>query len=682
MPKWILVFAVLIPIINACGGTPSVQPAAPRPRVNFVKGITIDSPVAIAVDEYGRIYAAREDGSVEMMTESGVHIDTLEGVSPDGERILKEPVGLAVYDNKVYAIDRALSRVAVFSCSGRYLESFGSKGSVVKEFNRPSGIDVYGGVIYVADFGGDRIQVFSTDGIFLQSITGASAGGDANEAIRDPLGVAVDYRGFVSVTCAGKVGTKIFMPNGTFYRKLSDSYGHSAIAVGRDGFYVAEPKSLCIKKYDHRGNLLYSFGSKGAGGAQFGSISALALDEAGRVYVADKEQGLIQVFRAEQGKPYGDWQKVPPPTSVKWLEDIDVSVEETVWLDQDTLFGVDNKNRMILKITEGEIKENINMPDCKAASLALDPEGRLWVLDKSKKLVIQLDDQFRIRSCFGSSGRDEGQFARPTNMAISSLGIIYVSDIKSKWVQAFSPDGVLIKVFRTGKGGQPFVEPVALALDPNNVLYILDRKRCAVTAVSPDGKILFEFGKKGNNQNAFLDPVSLFATSAEIFILDAEACSIKVFHTDGTFIRAFGTQGSGKGDFRTPTCISPMSTTTFSVADPGNQRVQILANVYSPLPPVDTVAESGINTIRISWRERPEPYVSSYRVYRAESKDGPFANLDKSSNNAFIDNTVMSEMTYYYRVSAEAEGGRVGEMGSLVSAKPSKYGPSIPSSIK
>jgi len=216
MSKWILIFAVLIPFINACGGTPSVQPVAPRPRVHYVKGISIESPVAVAVDEKGRIYVAGEDGSIEIMTEEGLHIGTLEGGSPDGERILKEPAGLSVYDEKIYVIDRALCRVLVYSCSGKYLDSFGSKGSAIKEFNRPSGIDVSGGIIYVADSGGDRIQVFSTDGIFLQSITGSSAGGDTREAIRDPIGVAVDYRGFVSVTCAGKAGTKIFMPNGIF----------------------------------------------------------------------------------------------------------------------------------------------------------------------------------------------------------------------------------------------------------------------------------------------------------------------------------------------------------------------------------------------------------------------------------------------------------------------------------
>ena len=682
MYKLTLILAVLIPVMTTCRGTPTLQPAASTSQVNFVKEIAIDSPVAVAVDEDGWIYVVRENGSVEVMTGDGVSVVTLKGVSPDGQRILKQPSGLAVYDKSIFVIDRALCRVVVFSCSGKYLDSFGGNGKGDKEFSKPSDIDVYDGFIYVADFGGDRIQVFSTDGIFLQSITGQSAGGNATEAIRKPLGVVVDYRGFVSVTCAGQKGTRIFLPNGTFYKKLPDSCEHGAVDVSRDGFYVADQKRLSIKKYDHSGNLLFSFGSKETGRSRFGNISDLAVDPAGSVYVADKKRGLIHVFRPEQGKAYADWQKVPPPTSVKWIEDINVSVEETVWVDNDTFFGMDNKNKMIFKVTAGQIKEKFHMPDCKAASLALDKEGDLWVLDKSKKLVIQLDDDSRIRSCFGSSGRDEGQFAKPSSMTISSAGIVYVSDSKNRWVQAFSRDGVLLNVFRKGKGDNPFVEPVALALDQNDVLHVLDRERCTVTAISPEGQILFEFGRKGRGKGEFLHPVSLFATGAEIFVLDAESCSIKVFNADGCFIRAFGTQGNGKGDFRNPTWISPVNATAFSVADLGNQRVQVLGNVYSPMPPVDTVAEGWMHAVRLSWRKRPEPYVSLYRIYRAESEDGPFVNLGDSQTNSFVDNDVASEKIYFYRVAAEAAGGREGEMGRPVKAEAAKYVPSMLSGLK
>ncbi len=682
MRKLILILLTLMPAMCTCGGAPSLPPSTSIPQIKFIKEIVAGTPVAVAVDEEGRIYAAQEDGTIKVISGDGLPIITLKGVDRDGRNIVKHPAGIAVSDKKIFMADRAIPGVVILSLSGKHLETFGSSGGDFKEFKKPSGIYVYDGVIYVADYSSDRVQVFGPNGVFLQSITGPVSEETSGHIIKEPTGVGVDHRGYVYVTCAAPNGTKIFLPNGEFYKKLEDGGNPTAIAMAEDGFYVGDEDSFDIKKYDFKGGLLFSFGSQGTGRTQFGSISGLCVDSAGKVYVADRERGLVHVFLPQQGKKYADWDKVPPPTSVKWVEDINVLGGKTVWAGNNTLFAVDNKNGLILKITDGRVSQSISVKDCTPISIALDKARSLWVMDRREKRVLRIDNQGGIRFSFGSSGSMPGQFSKPSDMAITSMGIIFVSDLGNRWVQTFSSDGLLLNVFREGKDGAPFLAPSAIALDDNDVLYVLDSKKCTVTSFSPVGKLLSQFGKEGRGKGELDEPVSLFATTFEIFVLDAGTCSIKVFSPEGDFLREFGTRGKGKGDFRKPTAISSMNEKTFLVSDNGNNRVQVLSNIYSPSPPGDTIAESSMHAIRLSWRRSPEPCVSSYRVYRSEGRDGPFAQIADTDTTEYIDTDVESKKTYYYLVSAITDKGKESGKGNLAGAAPTKYVASAPSGLK
>jgi len=566
--------------------------------------------------------------------------------------------------------------------SGKQVEGFGSGGGDFKEFKKPSGLYVYDGIIYVADYGNDRVQVFGPNGVFLKAITGHGGKDTPDQLIKAPTGVGVDHRGYVYVTCAAADGIKIFLPNGELYHKLEDGGSLSAIAMSRDGFYVADQDGFCIKKYDHDGKRLFSFGSKGDGRTQFGSISDICVDTGGKVYVADPVRGMIHVFSPQQGKEYAEWQKMPPPTLVTWVEDINLQAGKTVWAGRNTLFAVEEKTGSIIKIKDGQVIGGINVADCTPASIALDKAGTLWVLDREEKRVLRIDDQGEIRSSFGSSGELPGQFSKPSDIAITSMGVIYVSDLGNRWVQAFSSDGLLLNVFREGKEGSPFVAPSAIALDRNDVLYVLDRERCTVTAFAPEGNFLSEFGKRGEGKGELDDPVSLFATTSEIFVLDAEICSIKVFSPEGSFLGRFGTRGKGKGDFKNPSAISAMNGKTFFVSDSGNKRIQVLEYTAYPSPPVDMVAEGRMHAIGLSWRKNPESCVSSYHIYRSENPDGPFVKISHTDTFEYLDTDVELKKTYYYLVSAMTDTGMEGGKGNVASAEPTKYLASMPSDLK
>ena len=63
-------------------------------------------------------------------------------------------------DDLVYVGEVWNNRVSVFTSEGKFLKSFGSKGSKQGQFDAPYGITVDGGAVYVSDHGNNRVQMF------------------------------------------------------------------------------------------------------------------------------------------------------------------------------------------------------------------------------------------------------------------------------------------------------------------------------------------------------------------------------------------------------------------------------------------------------------------------------------------------------------------------------------------
>lgn len=66
--------------------------------------------------------------------------------------------------DRIVVCDFDNHRVQFFRFDGICLNSFGSKGKSLGQFDRPMGVALLNGdQIVVSDWGNDRIQVFSTD---------------------------------------------------------------------------------------------------------------------------------------------------------------------------------------------------------------------------------------------------------------------------------------------------------------------------------------------------------------------------------------------------------------------------------------------------------------------------------------------------------------------------------------
>ncbi|MBW2647007.1 MAG: 6-bladed beta-propeller, partial [Deltaproteobacteria bacterium] len=669
MRKLLLVFLIL--------ALPS--PVLAVHDIKFISEIKVGQPLFIEVDEEGRIYTTQKDGTIRVMSGDGETLFTLGGAVKGKEPIIKKPVGIDLYEDKIFVTDDALGKVVIFSKDGEYLDSFGKKGSGPKEFKKPRGIFVYNGVIYVADKGNDRVQVFGPNGVYMGSI--GVEGEQEDMLLEDPTDVVVDHNGLIYAVDNDNRNVKIFDHTGKFLKSIAGITKPYSIALDRDGIYISDAAKHNINKYDFNGKRLFTFGSQGTGRAQFKDLAGITLDREGKVYVADTKRGIVQVFFPENTGSDGWPEKSPPPSAVKWLSEIGTKANKIYSASRGTLYAVNEKERSIIVIENNSVVKTLKVPESRPVSVAVDHEGFIWVVDKAKKRLLKLNENGKILLSVGSSGSKAGYFSGPTDISISKNGIIYVADRGNERVQAFNTAGVFLNIIGGEDANGLMESPLAIALDSDDTLYVLDDDKKTVSLYS-NGRMLTEFGGEAETEWQFDDPVSIAVTNNEVFVLDAGVNRVKVFTNSGEFLREFGSEGNGKGDFKKPSAIAVVDDILFLISDTGNNRIQTFKTMHTPSAPVNVAAKKGMRNVTLAWDKKPETFVEIYRIYRSEHDSIGFKEIATVKANSYKDHDVVPDKKYYYRISAVAREGNTGIKSEAVSAVPTKYMLSPPSGLK
>lgn len=633
----------------------------------------------------GKYYFAKKDGSVGVADKNGKELYYLQAKDGKGGTILEQPEAVAVSEEAIYVADSGANLVAMFTLQGKYKGSFGaSKGGFFAKsdgLKSPRGIAARDGIVYVADSGNGRIQLFGSNGVFLSTLEIESA--PENNAAKEkklpyklgePTDISIDALGQIYVLDADDSLVKVYSPNGAYVRYLTLEGKPLSISITHDGIYVADRDSLTIHKYDFNDKLLYSFGSKGKGRAQFKNVAGLATDQDRLAIIGDNSKGVVNVFMVEPTVHADPDIKQPSRISVRWEQVIPLPVGKTAWDGKETLYGIDdgdNKDK-ILKIVNGSATGEIKVPNFTPTSIAVDAGGAVWALDKKKSVIVKLDGSGNILTSIGSPGSQKGELDEPEDFAISSAGIIFVADTDNSRVQIFSSDGVFLKEIRNDVSGK-LEEPVAVALNPKNEFFVLDRDRAVVSMYSGKGEPLGVFGKQADGSAILVKPVALMATPDEVFVLDSNR--VKVFSQKGQYIRSFAAGGNAQGELEEPVAITATGDTTFVISERGNKRLQTFATLHKLAAPEQLTAQGATHAIELQWAAPVLPYVKQYQIYRSESEKAPFALIATSNTNRYTDQGMEADKTYYYRVAGETHYGYTGLKSGAVTATSKKYVP-------
>jgi DNA-binding beta-propeller fold protein YncE len=261
----------------------------------------------LAVDATDTVYSTdAAENRVQVFTSDGDVITTW-GSSGTGEGQFNAPYGIAAgAGNAIFVVETHSNRVQRFSSGGVFQERWGSQsgGSGAREFLNPTGIAVRAGFVYVVDGGNHRIQKLTQDGVFQDDWRAPDDVGLFEIA----RGIAVDDAGFVYLADSGNHRILKFTTDGAFVARWGRAGGlrgtgngafdsPEGVAVDNAGkIFVADSGNHRIQVFASDGSFLGAWGRQGSGDGEFRFPIGVAVNSGGAIYVADRDNHRIQAF--------------------------------------------------------------------------------------------------------------------------------------------------------------------------------------------------------------------------------------------------------------------------------------------------------------------------------------------------------------------------------------------------
>lgn len=261
--------------------------------------------------------------------------------------------GMALDDKEqVWFFNKGENPVQVYKPDGRFVRTWG-KGRFVDPHHLR--IDPEGN-IWVADFGLHVVQKYTPEGKLLMTLGTRGQSGEDKAHFKQPTDMAVTKAGDIFVT---------------------DGYGNRRIV-----------------HFDKTGKFVKAWGTFGSRPGQFVLPHAIVVDSKGKLYVADRNSGRIQVFD-QSGKFLDQWANLIMPWGLSVLPSDDVWVcgsSPHWWYRNDNYpefrdqvfmrFAPDGKVKQIWTIPLGQVKGKTKPGEAIGVHcIVQDSKGNLYVGD-------------------------------------------------------------------------------------------------------------------------------------------------------------------------------------------------------------------------------------------------------------------------------------------------------------
>ncbi|WP_413379446.1 YIP1 family protein [Alkalihalobacillus sp. 1P02AB] len=288
----------------------------------FGQDVELLNPEDLFIDEMNEVYIA--DSGTQVVTRMS---DNGEVIQVYGEGILQQPLGIFVDEEKnLYVADYAKEAVLKFDDTGELLFEYTRPESPLFGVNSPYkpqklSVDQRGNLYIIGEGSTNGIIQLNQDGEFLGffgvNTTRPTIGSFITDMLTTerqrasmfmrvppaPNNITIDDRGLLYTITSGTeweairqlniAGLNMLSPDVTDRTNLRD------IAIGTIGNIYTVGNDGIIYEYDSAGDLLFMFGGREDGSNRLGlsmQPSGIEVDNLGRLYVTDKEQGLVQVF--------------------------------------------------------------------------------------------------------------------------------------------------------------------------------------------------------------------------------------------------------------------------------------------------------------------------------------------------------------------------------------------------
>jgi sugar lactone lactonase YvrE len=250
--------------------------------------------------------------------------------------------------------DSNLAPILEFDSSGKLVKSFGAG-----MFVSPHGIHIdRQGNVWVTDTQakngkGQQVFKFSPDGKVLMTLGKPGVTGDGPDEFNQPSDVFV-------------------APNGDIF--VADGHGGNTNAR--------------IVKFSKDGRFIKTWGKKGSGPSEFDGPHSLAMDSAGRLFVADRGNSRIQIFD-QDGKLLAEWKQFGRPSGL-YIDKNDTLYSADTQSDEKTNPGYVRGIR-VGSAKDGKVTALItdSDPDGTGEGVAADASGNIYGALTAKQALKQ-----------------------------------------------------------------------------------------------------------------------------------------------------------------------------------------------------------------------------------------------------------------------------------------------------
>lgn len=250
----------------------------------------------------------------------------------------------------------------------------------------------------------------------------------------------------------------------------------------------------------------------------------IVTDNNGRIYVTDSARQAVFVFDEKLSR-FFVWDEAN--TSIPFLSPVGITfANDSIWV-------TDSELSLVYQIKQnGELiksfgRDVLNRP----TGIAYDAvRQRLFVADTADSKIRIFNIEGELIDEWGSFGRKEGEFNRPTFLAYRG-GRLYVADSLNARIQVFDSLGNSVQSLgHRGLYVGDFTRPKGITVDSDSNLYVAESYYDHVLIYNKSGELLMSLGGSGIGAGKFMQPTGIWVDPNDrVFVSDMLNSRISIF---------------------------------------------------------------------------------------------------------------------------------------------------------
>jgi len=272
--------------------------------VTLPAGVTMGAAASVAFDANGHLFVlTRGDKTFFEFNPDGSFVRSF------GDKLFTRSHGLRIdRDGNLWATDVGGHVVVKMNRDGQPLLTIGTRGEGGEwneatgshKLNQPNDVVIAAnGDVFIAQGhtpgaeGDARVLKFDKAGKFIKSWGGKGSGPGQFQVAH---GIAIDGKGLVWVADRENQRIQVFDQDGKSVREVKYKGLPCSLDIGRQYMYMVNGFAGQVLRLDLDGKVLAAMGKPGKGPGEFGEAHMIAVNQKGEIYVADSVNAALVKF--------------------------------------------------------------------------------------------------------------------------------------------------------------------------------------------------------------------------------------------------------------------------------------------------------------------------------------------------------------------------------------------------